>query len=203
MKRISFVEEMREANRAGRKRMTRRLGKCPYKVGDVCGIGEPHRLHVQERTYRHRVGDGRGEVDFAQMAALVCQYDDWTKREIPLDAADRASWLAKRTVGRVDDQGIVCRPTRRRSGRFLPDPFIRDRIRITAIRREHLQEITEEDAFAEGMRCSCGCHDALNGSSALVPQFAALWDRLNGTRKGGARFADNPEVWVISFERAI
>lgn len=58
------------------------------------------------------------------------------------------------------------------------------RIRITAIRREPLQAITEADALAEGV-----------GS---VAEYAALWDSIN--RRKGARFADSPDVWVLTFE---
>ena len=204
MKRISFVEEMREAVLDNRKSMTRRLGKCPYKVGDVLGIGEPHRLWAKERTYQHRVGQDRGEVDFAQMSALICQYDDGMQQEVPLTESEKAAWLAKKTVGLVDALGIVRSPTQRRSGRFLPDPFIRDCIRITAIRREHLQSITPADARLEGAPETSG-HPAFYafGMQSYVRWFAALWDDLNGKRPGGARFADNPDVWVLSFERVI
>jgi hypothetical protein len=202
MKRISFVEEMREAIRADRKTMTRRLGKCPYRVGDVLGIGEPHRLWVEDHPYFRKL-PGHGELQYAGIAMLRCQYDDETSREIPLTKDEESLWRAKVTVGHMDAKRVLGQGAQRRSGRFLPDPFIRDRIRITAIRREHLQDITPEDAFAEGMRCSCGCHDDFRGSSALVPQFAVLWDRLNGKRPGGARWADNPEVWALSFERVI
>lgn len=186
MKRIPFVEEMRAARRAGRKTQTRRVGRCPYRVGDVLGIGEPHVLHI-ERS---------GSLPGAQ---LVCQYDDGTIRKIQIANDDEAlRWQKKVTVG-VKDDGWEMGGTRR-SGRFLPDAFVRDRIRVTAIRREPLQALTEADAFAEGMRCSCGHHDALCGSSGLIAQFAALWDSLHG-KVPGERWIDNPPVTVVSFDR--
>lgn len=58
------------------------------------------------------------------------------------------------------------------------------RIRILSIRREPLQAITEADAKAEGV--------------ADVAEYAALWDSINKRR--GTRFADNPAVWVLTFE---
>lgn len=63
--------------------------------------------------------------------------------------------------------------------------FSEMRIRITAIRREPLQAITEEDAKAEGVES--------------VEAYRDLWESINGKTKG-ARWADNPDVWVLSFE---
>ena len=204
MKRISFVEEMREAIRADWKTMTRRLGKCPYKVGDILGIGEPHRLWVEERPYFHKL-PGHGELQYAGLAMLRCQYEDGVLRERPLARSEEGDWRGKVTVGRAQqDDGTFLRAPRRRSGRFLPDHFIRDRIRITAIRREPLQSITPSDARKEGAPETSGQPEYYAfGEQSYVRWFAAIWDDLNGKRKGGARFADNPDVWVLSFERVI
>lgn len=59
------------------------------------------------------------------------------------------------------------------------------RIRITAIRREPLQSITEDDAWAEGV--------------FNVEEYKFLWHSINGKTKG-ARWQDNPNVWVLTFE---
>ena len=193
MKRISFVEEMREAIRADRKTMTRRLGKCPYKVGDVLGIGEPHRLY-------------RDSDDFDNSGWVRCKYDDGTVSDKTFVGFSGQGV----TVGTWHElhagtkHFVVDRPARHRSGRFLPDPFIRDRIRITAIRREPLQAITPADARREGAPETSGQPEYhAFGEQSYVRWFAAIWDDLNGKRKGGARWADNPEVFVISFERVI
>ena len=59
------------------------------------------------------------------------------------------------------------------------------RICITAIRQEPLQSITEADARAEGVN--------------NIEEYRALWERINGKTKG-ARWEDNPTVWMITFE---
>lgn len=59
------------------------------------------------------------------------------------------------------------------------------RVRITAILQERLHDITEADAIAEGV--------------ASVAEYRDLWESINGKTKG-ARWADNPLVWVLSFE---
>lgn len=59
------------------------------------------------------------------------------------------------------------------------------RIRITAIRQERLQDITEADAKAEGV--------------ADVAAYCELWESING-KTPGARWDANPMVWVLTFE---
>jgi hypothetical protein len=67
-------------------------------------------------------------------------------------------------------------------------------LRITNVRVERVQDISESDAVAEGV----DCYD----SAVSVPareRFMSLWDGLNAKR--GYGWAANPWVWVISFER--
>lgn len=59
------------------------------------------------------------------------------------------------------------------------------RIRITAIRKEPLQAITEEDAKAEGVNS--------------IEEYKMLWNSINGNKKG-MNWSSNPEVWVLTFE---
>ena len=88
------------------------------------------------------------------------------------------------------------------------------RIRITQIRRERVQEISEADAIAEGWpdnedkrecpHCDAlyptGWYDGPNLPCTCNPLtwYRLLWDSIN--TKKGTRWADNPEVWVLSFE---
>jgi hypothetical protein len=86
--------------------------------------------------------------------------------------------------------------------RFCPGGFNKWqplRIRITAIRQEHLQNMSREDCVAEGI----GSYTFAMGIMSENPpdkrwKFIKLWDSIN-TRKG-TRWEDNPRVWVLTFE---
>jgi len=68
------------------------------------------------------------------------------------------------------------------------------RIRITKIRRERLRDISWEDMRAEGVQ-----KDLFDVSLTWRARFADLWDSLY---RKPYRWEDNPEVWVLEFEKA-
>ena len=82
------------------------------------------------------------------------------------------------------------------------------RFRLLEIRKEQLQEITVEDVEAEGVRVVDGM--PLVPGVALMKRidevalmvahrlFGELWDSIN--TKKGTRWAENPSVWVLTFE---
>jgi hypothetical protein len=80
------------------------------------------------------------------------------------------------------------------------------RIEITALWREHVQDISAEDACAEGIDqdvCLLSNNptpEALDrvARKIAIERYRELWDSIN-TRKG-TRWSDNPEVWVIEFK---
>lgn len=91
----------------------------------------------------------------------------------------------------------------------MPRRASRLTLRVTDVRVERLQEITAEDAVAEGVpevpRCGCEACSRQSGfcpadASEQAMEFAALWDSINGAREG-CSWAANPWVWCVSFER--
>ncbi|HLA81116.1 MAG TPA: hypothetical protein VJP78_05710 [Thermoleophilia bacterium] len=65
------------------------------------------------------------------------------------------------------------------------------RIRIVAIRKEQLQDMTLEDAIAEGV--------SPNNPKNSLKWFPFIWNAINNRR--GMRWEDNPAVWVLTIER--
>lgn len=78
----------------------------------------------------------------------------------------------------------------------MPKEAARIFLRVTDVRVERLQDITEEDAIAEGM--SKTLVDGVIFISAKG-NFHVFWDSLNIKR--GYGWDTNPWVWVIEFER--
>lgn len=77
---------------------------------------------------------------------------------------------------------------------FMPRWAARISLDVTSVRVERLQEITAQDALAEGVPLNIPadmCRDP-------VAEFVNLWDRINEKR---APWDSNPFVWVISFKR--
>lgn len=76
---------------------------------------------------------------------------------------------------------------------FMPRRLSRITLEILSVRVERVQEISDDDAEAEGMMYF--------GETLLEPipadKYAKLWDTLNAKR--GYPWADNPWVWVIEF----
>jgi hypothetical protein len=77
------------------------------------------------------------------------------------------------------------------------------RIRLTGIRQERVQDITEDDARAEGCHIDADVTgEPFGGYDVAVvwarTVYAHLWDAIHN--KCGERWADNPLVWVLTFE---
>lgn len=117
-------------------------------------------------------------------------------RETWSSILDDARTDSERVVYRADlgssaDKVQVWRPSI-----HMPRWASRLTLRIAEVRVQRLQEISEEDAEAEG----------ITGDEALVGQianpfrtaYADLWDSINAKR--GYGWGANPWVWVLTFE---
>lgn len=127
----------------------------------------------------------------------------------------RETWATTEQAGdHPEDATVVYRATdpdwetmqgwRWRPSIFMPCWACRITLKITDLRMHRLQEISEEDAIAEG-----AMHwwrslpqekqlAAYAGGRGPVAAFRALWDEIN--EKSGFGWAVNPWVKAISFE---
>lgn len=104
------------------------------------------------------------------------------------DAADRDDptwWAADYAPGELDQQA---RPRRWRPSIHMPRWRSRIDLDVTGVRIERLQDISYDDAVAEGI-----AHDY----PKAVAQYRDLWEDINGA----GSWATNPWVWVIEFRR--
>jgi hypothetical protein len=72
-------------------------------------------------------------------------------------------------------------------------------IRVTAIRRERLQDITETEALKELPLNSL--EEGVSDAQWALKTFMGTWNIVNP--EPGVRWEDNPEVWVLEFEPAL
>lgn len=85
---------------------------------------------------------------------------------------------------------------------FMPRMAARIFLKITKIRVERLQDISEADAKAEGAPClvtddNCESFwESLDGS--FIGGFYKVWEKINGA----ASWDTNPFVWVIEFKKS-
>lgn len=96
-----------------------------------------------------------------------------------------------------------------RSPLFMPRWASRITLEITEVRVQRVQEISEDDARAEGVppffeRYECVGQDQSICDGELARDFpyracfACVWDEINGDR---ALWSSRPWVWAISFKR--
>lgn len=196
---IIFGAPMVRAILDGRKTQTRRIAKPrhPFFVEDgraffdsyvyaepecvpvPCPYGAPgDRLYVKEA---HALLAIEGEPDLCCAYRATCQGDafDFVHGDGSIERIAVKKW---------------------RPSIHMPRWASRITLEVTEVRVERLQEISEEDAAAEGIdeemaRCDGEC--GATPCSMLVPAFERLWSEINGRESWNA----NPWVWAITFKR--
>lgn len=183
---------------------------CPYgQVGD--------RLYVKETHYRY----GR----WIKNGFTKTGKQKWTFKGAP-ELITLSTIRGKESLRYINNPPDNVKPNSyrkeawyKRASIFMPRWASRITLEITGVRVERLQEITDEDAVAEGVRLAYWQRpqvDFLNaylGKEAVrvddyskpllsaKEEFHNLWDSLNAKR--GYSWETNPWVWVIEFKRLI
>lgn len=95
---------------------------------------------------------------------------------------------------------------------FMPKEACRIFLKVTDVRVERLQDISEEDAIAEGIGIARWTNNFINymnhensfdknstylGLKGAICSFWSLWEKINGEKS----WEENPFVWVYTFER--
>lgn len=111
------------------------------------------------------------------------------------------AWVQIHNTAEAADAWVELNSYRGQKGAVVPSIHMprwasRITLKITGIRVERLNDISEADAIAEGAQR--GCFYLYNGTEpeSYRQAFSSLWESING--KGS--WAANPWVWVIEFE---
>lgn len=191
---ILFSDKMVQAILSGTKTQTRRLvkpqptdGAVPkpkFNVGDVLWVRE---------AWQGPLVDCDFETDGFKM-------QDFHKPEF---CAYRASGDSNEHYNEYGDRVNQWKPSL-----FMPRWASRLQLEVTAIRMERLNDISEDDADAEGVLACDGMFDDADycriakeigsGIGDLKPAFVQLWQSIYGPDS----WSQNPWVWVIEFKVA-
>ena len=186
---ILFSAPMVRALLAGTKTQTRRVFKLPRGCSWYEALGGEAAGQVQDDE-----GPGWWHVEEQR-----CPYGE------PGDRLwVRETW-APRTLGAWTEMEKLMKPLYRadedrpewkriwRPSIHMPRWASRITLEITGVRVERLQDISEADAVAEGVKNSLH----LPGGRSAKENFAHLWWTINGEESWEA----DPWVWVLEFKR--
>lgn len=159
---------------------------CAAKLGEfgACPYGRRgERLWVRETWLEDPEDDGSwGYTQY--MGCKGSSLSDIPKRfQKPDHCIFRASW---------NGSDLRWRPSI-----HMPRWASRILLEITDVRVERLQDISEEQAIAEGVKSCERDIDPDGNDFSPVELFGGLWTSINGAES----WAANPWVWVVEFKR--
>ena len=170
--------------------------KCPYQPGDRLWVRETWAAYQTVNYIRKPDGRSFSEVSDGHFAYKADGFDTIEDLRAHIRLMSDCSLEA---VEIKDDKWL--------SPVTMPREAARLFLTVKSVRVERVQEITEEDAIAEGVdsgRCEPrNCAPCIYGTGcpgiSAIRGFKCLWDALNAKR--GYGWEANPWVWVIEFER--
>ncbi|HBO4511916.1 TPA: hypothetical protein L4U47_004343 [Pseudomonas aeruginosa] len=189
---ILFNDQMVRAILEGRKTVTRRVVKdTGFYAIDAAIHGNDVALREREAlSTRCPYGEPGDRLWVRETWGLqVRSYGGGAGEFIAYRATNPDAIYCRSSEGR--EYPVKWKPSihmRRHSSRIL--------LEITAVRVERLQDISEEQARAEGYPAERECETGGSGLDAWL-WFRSLWGEINGPEA----FTANPWVWVIEFKR--
>lgn len=181
---ILFSAPMVRALLAGMKTQTRRVAK----LTEAAHVKEPG----GNRRWHPADPDARLACPYGQPGDLLWVRETWGQFIGIVELAYRADYTACSTSHQVfasSNRGW-------RASIHMPRAASRITLRVTDVRVERLQDISDADIEAEGL--PIGAWYRVPGG----PQkwYNTYWDSHNADR---APWSSNPWVWVVSFEREV
>lgn len=205
MKQILFNTEMVRAILDGRKSCTRRIVKPQQLVGllpDKCKNGVPEEF-LKEKKLMFKPYCNMTDIELIN-----------TAYKAPYQRGDilyvRETWCKGlgRYIYRADysDTEKFYRDGKEIEMKWhpslhMPKDAARIFLRVTNVRVERLQDITVEDALAEGMDKYIRLNGELDENS-IITSFIGIWNStIKKSDLDRYGWNANPWVWVIEFER--
>lgn len=207
----------------GSKTQTRRVVGFPFSYNEKGndfwqwrrnGLAVIDTLTLDDMAKRSRYGQAGDRLwvreTWQGYERVSYEYDEWEPMESPKDRYEKHF----SPVYRADNKNF---PEKWFPAIHMPREFSRITLEVTGIRVERLQDISEQDAIAEGVEPNCSMIDHsyctaedhggewidyLNmpdGDPCLSAynSYGSLWEKINGEGSWGL----NPWVWVVDFRR--
>jgi len=180
----------------GRKSQTRRVVKNARGANSLYA-GEHDGLWVVERfgdaaSTMIKCPYGKpGDILYVREAVRLCGADD-----VGAPLAQPPVWY------KADGECDVRLYPHPRSSMFMPRWASRITLEIVEVRVQRLQDISEEDARAEGISAESASQFVGHGhpidDTAWIIAYADLWNHINGKKYP---WSSNVWVWAITFKR--
>lgn len=201
---ILFSTPMVQAILEGRKTMTRRVIKPRSYITDVVD-GVPYEMTEDDASPIKCPYGQPGDVLWVRESCCYVLRDH--AHDLLEGSRDNNQWVYKTSVHpdwmiyAKEKYGYKWKPAI-----HMPKEACRIKLLVKSVKVESLQDISAQDAIAEGIEYLGTGHYGPewknylgNYSTYLLPKqsFKSLWGSINGKESWEA----NPYVWVIEFER--
>jgi hypothetical protein len=223
MKQILFNTQMVRAILDGKKTQTRRVNKdgSEYSAPDM-SFFDPESRTYAIRNYADR--EHQQQTSLVQAPVPICPGDILWVRETW--AENPCLWEKTKYIYRADSHLADEAEQKWRPSIHMPREAARIFMRVMDVRVERLQEMTEDDAFAEGLDYNPPCMELIPQGYQEPPvtcyvssdiqcpadppcnhsfpeRFGSeIWNKtIKPAELGRYGWDANPWVWVIDFER--
>lgn len=202
---ILFSTPMVQAILREGKTQTRRMVKTPKGAFGFMiaknSIGNITALYGYDENERTERSDGREwliQCPYGHIGDILWVRETWNENFFTVDHTMREQHEYQYKADGYGDKKMKWKPSI-----FMPREACRIRLEITNIRVERLQNISEEDAIAEGVEIVKSPdgyfknYYGRKGFSTARDSYISLWNKINGN----GSWDNNPWVWIIEFKR--
>lgn len=204
---ILFSTEMVQAILAGRKTQTRRV----IKINSA-----PFSENFTDAEWKNHLNSAGAKLLYGgfEKGDILWVRETWQKEceEIQIAGGDWSNAYLNATGNFVYRADNILLPKESigfgkwKPSIFMPKEAARIFLKVTNVRVERLQDISEEDAVDEGVRkCTLeDCEDLWENYNGFMgfyeakDSFQSLWQSINAKKHP---WESNPWVWVYEFER--
>ena len=187
VKPILFNTEMVKAILDGRKTCTRRVLKHPFEVHPNGFITKPH---GNDRLCPYTPPYQPGDILYVRETWSEIRNADGSHKKYVYKASDQYPF---------GESGYIIK-FKWKPSIHMPKEAARIWLKVTDVRVERLQDITEDGTIKEG--CIYDTEYNLGKSARIRGHFADVWDStIKRSDLSTYGWGANPYVWVIEFER--